>query len=148
MDLEIMSRYAHLRRLGLAALSALGLVLACRSMVPGEAPPLAPRPGPVEPSANPVPGAPDPIDPGRPGPTFPTPDAQPGSPTPKPEPVTMREVPSPDYRAAATPAQARLDGGADAASGVDALVDAGNDATTLSPVSDAMPTDAAKTLQP
>ena len=136
-----MSRYDHLRRLALAALSTFGLVLACRSTVPGEAPPLAPRPGRVEPGANPVPTPTDPLQLGRPVRKPTAPDA-PGSPLPKPEPITMREVPSPDYRAAGAPTQASPD------AGVDALVDAGNDATTLAPVSDAMPTDAAKTLQP
>ena len=85
---------------------------------------MGPRPGPVEPSSNPVPG-----------PMFPTPDAAPASPGP----VTLLEVPSPSYQAAGEPAQGQRD------AGVDTVV---SDATTLPPVSDAMPTDAAKTLQP
>ncbi|CAN5916615.1 hypothetical protein BH11MYX3_BH11MYX3_37480 [soil metagenome] len=110
---------------------------------------MAPRPSPVEPTANPVPGAPDPLEPGRPGPTFPTPDANPGAPTPLPEPVTMREVPSPDYRASATVMQApppRTDAGVSDTRAADSAI--GSDANPLPPVRDAMPTDAAKTLQP
>jgi hypothetical protein len=63
----------------------------------------------------------------------------------------MRELPSPDYRSAATPVQAPpprqvpVDGGVIDTRGADG---GGNDAATLPPVADAMPTDAAKTLQP
>jgi len=75
-----MSRLIALKRLALASLAAGGLVLACRAATPGEAPPLAPRPDLGQP-ANPVPGAPDPIDPpdpGTPGPSIPSEDAGPG----------------------------------------------------------------------
>ncbi len=111
---------------------------------------MAPRPSPVEPTANPVPGAPDPIEPGRPGPTFPGPDARPASPSPTNEPVTMRELPSPDYRSAGAPMQAPPPRTAPTDAGVIDTrgADGGNDAATLPPVADAMPTDAAKTLQP
>lgn len=54
------------------ALAALALIGACSS--PGEAPPLAPRPGPIDPTATPVPGAPapgTPLDPHTPGPVLP-----------------------------------------------------------------------------
>ena len=103
-----------------------------------EGQPLGPRPGPVEPSSNPVPGVPEPKLPGKPGPTFPTPDAPPASPDPGP--ITLLEVPSPSYQAVGAPAQSpTADGG---------MPDAGADATALPPISDAMPTDAAKTLQP
>ncbi len=97
---------------------------------------MGPRPGPIEPSSNPVPGVPDPTLPGTPGPTFPTPDAPPTSPGP----VTLREVPSPAYQAAAEPAQSPRDAGADSSL---------SDAARLPPeIPDAIPTDAAKTLQP
>ena len=111
---------------------------------------MGPRPTPVEPSSNPVPGAPDPLDPvsPQPGPSPAPPDAQPApqnplqpKPAPNPEPVTMREIPTPDIRAAATPAQAPPDAG-----GSDGAPD---DAVELPPtVPDAVPTDASKTLQP
>lgn len=48
------------------------LLVACSS--PGEAPPLAPRPGPIDPTATPVPEAPapgTPLDPHTPGPILP-----------------------------------------------------------------------------
>jgi hypothetical protein len=96
---------------------------------------MGPRPGRLEPSPNPVPGVPDPTLPGTPGPTFPTPDASPASSGP----VTMREVPSPSYQAAGEPAQSPPD------AGVDTVM---SDAAVLPPISDSMPTDAAKTLQP
>ena len=102
---------------------------------------MGPRPGPVEPSANPVPGAPDPLDPSLPRSPRIAPDAGPAEPTPTDpnEPVTMREVPSPFYRAEAYPAQRPIDAGAGDAS----------DAAVLPPeIPDAVPTDAAKTLQP
>ena len=102
---------------------------------------MGPRPGPVEPSANPVPGAPDPLDPALPrnSPRI-APDAGPAEPTPVSpnEPVTMREIPSPFYRAESYPAQRPPDGGLDA-----------SDAAVLPPeIPDAVPNDAAKTLQP
>ncbi len=81
---------------------------------------MGPRPGPLEPSLNPV------TLPGRPGPTF-------------TGPVTLREVPSPSYQAAGDPAQSPRD------AGVDTVM---SDVATLPPVADSMPTDAAKTLQP
>lgn len=116
---------------------------------------MAPRPGPVEPIANPVPGAPDPSQPGRFDPTLQAPDAHPAPLSPPSSgPVTMREVPTPDYRAATTPAQAPpprqtpVDGGVAVDARASDASTPGSDATTLPPVSDAMPTDAAKTLQP
>jgi hypothetical protein len=132
-----MSRLSQLKSLSIAALATLGLVLACRATTPGEAPPMGPRPGPVQPVANPVPGSPDPLSPRSPNPSKPSPDAQPA---PNPA-VTMREVPSPDYRAAGTPAQTPPDAGADATSSSDAAV-------LPDAIPDSMPTDAAKTLQP
>lgn len=92
-----MSRLLAVRRLAFAALATTGIVLACRA--PGEAPPLAPRPDPVEPSTNPVPGAPDPIDPSTPGPSAPTEDAG----------VPLSVVRPPIYKAQA------VDGGVDGA---------------------------------
>ncbi len=129
-----MTRLVHVRRLALLAFGALGIAVACRTAAP-EGQPMGPRPGPVEPSSNPVPGVPDPTLPGGPGPTFPTPDAPPASPGP----ISSREVPTPSYQAAAEPAQIPRD------AGVDAVM---SDATTLPPIGDAMPTDAARTLQP
>lgn len=58
--------------------------------------------------------------------------------------VAIRDLPTPMYQAAAAPA----DAGADAAISDAAISDAGSDAMTMPPVQDAMPTDAAKTLQP
>lgn len=103
---------------------------------------MGPRPGPVEPSANPVPGAPDPLDPAAPRrtPTVP-PDAGPASPGNGP--VTMREVRPTIIQASATPAQTPVDAGMDGG-GADA-----SDAAVLPPeIPDAVPNDAAKTLQP
>lgn len=131
-----MTRLAHLRRLALLTVGALGIAVACRATRP-EGQPLGPRPGPVEPVANPVPGVPNPKPPGTPGPTFPTPDSPPVAPGP----ITVLEVPSPSYLAAGEPAQSPRDAGAGADSAL-------SDAATLPPIQDAMPTDAAKTLQP
>ncbi len=66
------------RRAWFALACAAVAVVACRATQPGEAPPLAPRPEqPSEPTADPVPGVPDRIEPGVPGPTIPQ-DAGPG----------------------------------------------------------------------
>jgi hypothetical protein len=129
-----MTRLLQLRRLTLAAVAAAGVVVACRAATPGEAPPLGPRPGPVEPSANPVPGAPDPLSPRAPERSKPAPDARPAAP------VTMREVPTPEMQPYATPAEVPADAGLPK---FDGPIDA-----DLPPVPDAVPTDAAKTLQP
>lgn len=56
-----------------------------------------------------------------------------------PRPPVLREVPSASYQAAGEPAQSPRD------AGVDTVM---SDVATLPPVADAMPTDAAKTLQP
>ncbi|MDQ3370000.1 MAG: hypothetical protein M3680_31665, partial [Myxococcota bacterium] len=110
------------RSLGLPLVVAglLGGVVACSGPTnPGEMPPLAPRPDPVQPtpttppgpmgdpdpSGNPVPGAPDPIDPSRTGPTFPAADGG----------VPITRLTSPQFRsdgAVASPHQAPSDGGA------------------------------------
>lgn len=133
-----MSRLSQLKSLSIATVATLGLVFACRAVTPGEAPPMGPRPGPVDPVSNPVPGSPDPLSPRSPEPFKPAPDAQPA---PNPA-VTMREIPTPDFRAA-TPAHS-VDAGADAGAG-----DAASDAAVLpDAVTDSLPTDAAKTLQP
>ncbi len=131
-----MSRLSQIKSLSIAAVATFGLVFACRATTPGEAPPMGPRPGAADPVSNPVPGAPDPLSPRSPEPFKPAPDAQPA---PNPA-VTMRELPSPDYRAA-TPAQTPPDGGVDAAPRSDAAV-------LPDAVHDSLPTDAAKTLQP
>ena len=78
-------RFENLRRKILAGLAGLvgGFATACAPNPPGEAPPLAPRPEPVQPmpASNdpaPVPGAPDPM-----SPKFPPDDAgAPGAPPP------------------------------------------------------------------
>ena len=132
-----MSRLSQLKSLSIASVATFGLVFACRATTPGEAPPMGPRPGPVDPVANPVPGSPDPLSPRSPERAKPAPDAQP-APTPA---VSMREVPTPDFRAAATPAQTPVDAGSDAPPRSDAAV-------LPDAVPDSMPTDAAKTLQP
>ena len=130
-----MSRLVHFRRLVLASFGVLGIAVACRAVRP-EGQPLGPRPGPIVPVANPVP-KPDPNPPGPTGPTFPTPE----TPSPTPGPITLREVPSPTYQAAAEPAQSPRDAGVDGAPL--------SDAATLPPtIPDAVPTDASKTLQP
>ena len=106
-------------KLSLAGLVG-GLAFACSGPNPGEAPPLAPRPEPVqpmpgspEPSKAPVPGAPD----------FPTPDA--GAPT--------TNIPAPQFKSSAETMQ-KPPG------------DAGvNDATVLpQEIPDALPGDAAR----
>jgi len=61
-----MSRLQTLKRLALAGLAAGAIVVACRSAQPGESPPLGPRPEP-SPVSDPVPGAPEPLDPIAPG---------------------------------------------------------------------------------
>jgi hypothetical protein len=67
-------------KLSLAGLVG-GFAFACSGPNPGEMPPMAPRPEPVQPTPSspdrkaPVPGAPDPLDPTKTGPTIPTPDA-------------------------------------------------------------------------
>jgi len=137
-----MTRLPQLRRLTIAAVAAAGVVIACRAATPGEAPPLGPRPEPVEPDHNPVPGAPDPLSPRAPERTKPAPDAQPRSPLEpeKKEPVTIRELPMPSVQPYATPAEVPADAGLQS---FDGPTDA-----SLPPVPDAVPTDAAKTLQP
>ena len=121
-----MSRLVRLRSLILASLTTLGIVVACRATAP-EAPPMGPHPDRLNPIARPIPG-----------PTFPNPDAD--LPKPQPGPVTLRELPSPNYQASALEMQAPVDAAVD----VGALADA----QALPPIGDAMPTDAAKTLQP
>jgi hypothetical protein len=126
-----MSRFTSIKRLAIAGLAAAGVAAACRGAMPGEAPPLAPRPD-IGPSSDPVPGAPDPIDPpdpGTPGPKFPTEDAGPAPILPTP--------PGPISFASADPMQGR-DAGPDARprdAAVDAVVDAAIDA----PAPDAAP---------
>lgn len=112
-----MSRFVHLRNLAIATPFAIGVALACRAASPSEAPPLAPRPEPVQPNANPVPSVPDPGLPGPPGPAPTHVDAQPASPlpiTPPPEakPTSIRELRT-ELHAGAYPAQnpVPVDGG-------------------------------------
>ena len=120
-------RRGLLRKLKLRWLAGLvgGFAFACSAPTsPGEAPPLAPRPQPVqpmpeerdpEPATTPLPGAPDPLSP-------PTPDAGP-----------VTEVPTPEVRGATYPMQ-------------QPPADAGTqDAVAMPPaVPDALPPDANK----
>ena len=134
-----MSRLTTIKRLVLATLAYGTVVFACRTT---EAPPLAPRPEPVDPSANPVPGAPDPLgDPGMPGPNFPTEDGgvvPSPNPTPTTPPVTSL---APVFKSQPAPAQT-----ADAGTDTPAPTDASNDAAVLPPTVDASapPADAAR----
>jgi len=128
-----MSRFAHLRRLVLLSFATLGVAVACRAALP-EGQPMGPRPGPVTPTANPVPKPPK--GPDTPGPTFPVP-----APPPAEGPITVREAPSPIYAPSAE-AYAGRDGG----TGGDGAL---SDAAALPPaIPDAIPNDASKTLQP
>lgn len=122
-----MSRLTSLKRLAIAALATAGVVAACRAAQPGEAPPLAPRPELGEPTrSNPVPGAPDPLDPpdpGTPGPSVPTEDGGAAPMTPN-NPGPVSQIDPPIYRSTEiplTPKQAPVDaGGPDAGRGSDA----------------------------
>jgi hypothetical protein len=137
-----MSRFVSLQRLTLASLATIGIIAACRAAQPGEAPPLAPRPDPIQPSANPVPGAPDPIDPGVPGPNVPSPGPDAGIPGVPSEPVTSTR---PEFRSARVDPAQLVDAGtgADDAATLDDAGTAPVDAQDLPPVPDAgVPLDA------
>jgi hypothetical protein len=122
-------RFENLRRkilLGLAGLVG-GFATACAPNPPGEAPPLAPRPEPVQP----MPGGDEPVVPGAPdpmSPKFPPDDAgAPGAPPPRT---------APGFADDRIPVQTPDAGRAQA-------VDAGvNDAVNLPPVPDAAIPDA------
>lgn len=112
-----MSRLTSLKRLAIAALATAGVVAACRAAQPGEAPPLAPRPEIGEPTrSNPVPGAPDPLDPpdpGTPGPTAPTHDGG-AAPVTLINPGPVSQIDPPIYRSneiPLTPQQTPVDAG-------------------------------------
>ena len=85
-----MARITYLTCLAAAGLLTSSVVAGCPTRR-GEAPPLAPRPDPIDPlrSMNPVPGAPDPLPPG---------DAGTPSTAPTPGPVSLA---SPELRASA-----------------------------------------------
>lgn len=90
-----MSRLTHLFAiLGLSSLLAGATIAACHSGSPGELPPVAPRPAPLDPSGSPN-GAP----------RVPTPDGgaavgDPSAPVSSRE-VRVRELPTPDFAPAA-----------------------------------------------
>lgn len=126
-----MSRVSSVKRLAVAAALVGGIVVACRTVRPGEAPPLAPRPEPIEPSPTPVPGAPDPLEPPAPapgprraidaGPTGVPPTTRSGAVSELEPAIYLAQVSS------ARPAQ----GAADAAPPDDALADAAVDAPEI-----------------
>lgn len=102
-------------KFGLAGLVG-GFAFACSGPTnPGEMPPLAPRPEPMQPSRDPVPGSPDPI-------KVTTPDA--GAP--------VTSVPSPELESSHAPVQKPPPN-----AGV-------QDAVSMPPVPDALPSDANK----
>ncbi len=142
-----MSRLTSIKRLVVATLATGAVVMACRAAQPGEAQPLAPRPeAPSEPTANPVPGAPDPLDPAAPGPNYPTEDAGIDPTATNPGPVSMTEIDPPVFKAQRSP-----DAGVPRDAGAGGVVnDAASDAgTALPPVGDArLPSDAAVTPPP
>ncbi|HLL23335.1 MAG TPA: hypothetical protein VK427_14455 [Kofleriaceae bacterium] len=113
-------RLRHLVRKLKIALAGLvgGLAFACSGPAnPGEMPPMAPRPDPVQPSSAPLPGAGDPL--GRPDAGL----------------VTPTEVPTPSFRSSGETIPAQRGPG-----------DAGvQDAVALPPVPDALPPDAKRT---
>ena len=124
-------RFENLRRKILAGLAGLvgGFATACAPNPPGEAPPLAPRPEPVQP----MPASDDPVVPGAPDPTapkFPPADGgAPGAPPPVSAPGFVDDripVQTPDAGSRHTPADAGV-----------------NDAVNLPPVPDAAIPDAA-----
>lgn len=133
------------RRLKLALAGLVGgFAFACGGPTnPGEMPPMAPRPDPVQPvpdhrpsdpSPTPVPGAPDPLDPSRTGPTNPAP-ADAGVPVTEIAPVQFQHDDGTPSDGGAPPSEDRDPPPTDASVDMDA-------SAPLPPIPDALPPDA------